>query len=70
MSTIYKVSPIYIVIRNRRRPPTISINGRIIRKAFRDKVRKRYLILIFIDDYNHFIGGVDVANKLRYYYKT
>jgi hypothetical protein len=30
--------------------------------------KKSLLIPIIINDYNHFIGGMDIANELREYY--
>jgi hypothetical protein len=36
--------------------------------VFGNEPRKNLPIPIFIDDYNHFIGGVDIADQLRSYY--
>jgi hypothetical protein len=41
-----------------------------VRIVFGDCPTKELLILIFIDDYNHNMGGVDIANQLRESYET
>jgi len=46
----------------RRRPTKTSTNGRIVRQVFGDASTKELRIPHFIDDYNHYIGGVDLAN--------
>ena len=56
--------------KERRRPAKTSTNGRIVRKVFRDEYVKELSIPRFIDDYNHNIGGVDLANQYREAYKT
>jgi hypothetical protein len=43
---------------------------RIIRKVFRSEHIKDIQIPCFINDYNHHIGGVDLANQFREAYKT
>jgi hypothetical protein len=50
------------VTRVRKRPAKTSINNIIVRKVFGDKAKKELLIPSFIDDYNYFMGGVDLAN--------
>ena len=54
----------------RRRPAKTSTNGRIVRQAFGDKHAKEMQIPCFIDDYNHYMGGVDLANQYREPYET
>ena len=54
----------------RKRLVKTSINGRIIRKVFRDKHIKELLIPRFINDYNQYMGGVDLANQFREAYET
>ena len=39
-----------------------SINGRIVRTIFGDSPTKELRIPCFIDDYNQYMGGVDLAN--------
>jgi hypothetical protein len=54
----------------RKRPAKTSINRRIVRKVFGDDYVKDLQIPRFIDDYNHYIGGVDLANQFREAYET
>ena len=56
------------ILRQRRRPPKIAINARTSREVFGDNPTKQLLIPQFINDYNHFMGGVDQADQLRSYY--
>jgi hypothetical protein len=56
--------------RQRKRPAKSSTNGRIVRIVFGDDPTKILEIPIFIDDYNHNMGGVDIANQLRESYET
>ena len=58
------------VIRNRRRPTKTAINSKTSRKVFGDQSTKDLEIPAFIDDYNHYMGGVDQADQLRSYYTT
>jgi hypothetical protein len=54
----------------RRRPAKTSTNGRIVRKVFGSDHTKSLQIPCFIDDYNHYMGGVDLANQFREAYET
>ncbi len=54
----------------RRRPAKSSTNGRIVRQVFKDEHTKELRIPRFINDYNHHIGGVDLANQFRESYET
>ena len=58
------------VIRQRRRPARTSTNARTSRMVFGDAVVKDLAIPDYIDIYNHFMNGVDVADQLRSYYNT
>ena len=59
------------VKRLRRRPAKTATNARTSRAVFgEDKARKELLIPEFIDQYNHYINGVDNADQLRCYYST
>jgi hypothetical protein len=49
----------------RRRPAKTSTNRRIIQQIFADKPTKTLSIPRFINDYNQYIGGVDLANQFR-----
>ena len=56
------------VTRNRRRPAPTRTGARQTRKLFGSKVRMELEIPKLIDDYNHFMGGVDQFDQLRSYY--
>ena len=57
--------------RLRRRPAKTATNARTSRAVFsQDKARKELLIPEFIDQYNHYMNGVDNADQLRCYYST
>jgi hypothetical protein len=47
-----------------------ALNAKVTRKLFRDKLIKIFFILTFIDDYNHYISGVDQSNQLRASFTT
>jgi hypothetical protein len=54
----------------RKRPAKTSTNGRIVRQIFGSDPTKELEIPVFIDDYNHYMGGVDLANQYRAVYET
>jgi hypothetical protein len=54
----------------RKRPAKTSTNGRIVRQIFADEPTKSLSIPCFIDDYNQYMGGVDLANQFKYKSKT
>ncbi|PKY44186.1 hypothetical protein RhiirA4_418837 [Rhizophagus irregularis] len=56
--------------RVRRRPRKTSTNAAKVRTVFGNASKKSLPIPIVIDDYNHFMGGVDIADQLRGYYNT
>ena len=66
--TIHTVND--FIARQRKRPAKTSTSGSIVRAVFRDDPIKELLIPVFIDDYNHNMGGVDIANQLRETYET
>jgi hypothetical protein len=68
LSTIH--SPDDFVLSNRKRPAKTSTNAAIARAPFGDEVRRQLEIPIFIDDYNHHMGGIDIANQYRSSYET
>jgi Transposase IS4 len=71
LSTVHIVDKATDLIeRERRRPNKSSTNVAIARQPFGDEVRKPLSIPTFIDDYNHYIGGVDLANQYKAAYKT
>jgi len=56
--------------RVRKRLAKTLTNGRIIRKVFRDNYIKELSIPYFINDYNQYIRGVNLANQFREAYET
>jgi len=56
--------------RIRRRPRETSTNANKVQTVFGSLSKKSLPIPIVIDDYNHFMGGVDIADQLRGYYST
>jgi hypothetical protein len=54
-----------IIERCRKRPKSTSKNTQISRKPFGDDPIKILPIPVFIDEYNHYIRGIDQANQLR-----
>jgi Transposase IS4 len=54
----------------RRRPAKTSTNARIVRQVFGEEPTKELQIPRFIDDYNRYMGGVDLANQFRESYET
>ena len=58
------------VLVERRRPAATATNARTSRAVSGDEVTKDLWIPQFIDAYNHFMNGVDVADQLRSYYNT
>ena len=68
MSTVHTCKE--VVQRVRRRPVKPSTNAKPSRAPFGDSATKKLSIPDFIDTYNHFMNGVDVADQLRSYYDT
>jgi hypothetical protein len=68
LSTIHSAET--LVTCDRKRPGKTSTNASIVYKVFRDQVRKELDIPTFIDDYNHYMNGVDLANQYRSAYET
>jgi hypothetical protein len=54
-----------IVIRNRKRPSSTSTSAKTARKAFGSEPTKDLPIPKFVDDYNHLMNQVDIADQLR-----
>jgi Transposase IS4 len=54
----------------RKRPTATSTNARIVRTVFGEESTKELCIPRFIDDYNHYMGGVDLANQFREAYEV
>jgi hypothetical protein len=71
LSTIHQVNGDENRIeRVRRRPRETSTNATKVRAIFGTASKKSLPIPVVIDDYNHFMGGVDIADQLRGYYNT
>ena len=62
--------PTDIIDRERKRPKKTASNATITRKPFGDQSTKMLPIPTFIDDYNHYMRGVDQANQLRAAFTT
>ena len=58
------------VSKERRKPRETSTNSRKVTSVFEGAARKIVPIPKIIDDYNHHMGGVDIADQLRSYYTT
>jgi hypothetical protein len=52
---------------NRKRPSPTSTNAAIARAPFGDEVIKKLEVPTAINDYNHYMGSVDIANQYRAY---
>ena len=71
LSTVHTVHQVDdFVAKIRKRPAKTSTNGRIVRDVFKEEHTKELYIPRFIDDYNHHMGGVDLANQFREVYET
>ena len=68
MTTGHQIEP--KIFQMRKRPKKTASNARITREPFGDKPTKILAIPTFIDDYNHYMGGVDQANQLRAAFTT
>ena len=54
----------------RKHPLETSTNAKTARKPFRESAQKELEISSFIDDYNHHMNSVDLANQFREVYNT
>ena len=68
MSTVNNLKT--TVVRRRRRPATISINVKTFWAVFDQEITKDFVIPHFIDKYNHYMNGVNIADQFRNYYTT
>ena len=57
-------------LRKRKRPKKIASNARITHEPFGDKPTKILPIPTFIDDYNHYMRGINQLNQLRASFTT
>jgi len=58
------------LLRNRKRPGKKSTNVKRAREAIGQDQQKEMPIPVCFDDYNHHMGGVDIADQLCRYYDT
>jgi Transposase IS4 len=71
LSTIHGlVGEQWEIERERRRPRETSTNATKVRAVFGSQPKKKLRIPKIIDDYNHYMNGVDIADQLRSYYCT
>ena len=71
LSTVHTVHRAYDhVITERKRPADSSTNAKTTRKPFGEAVKANLPIPRFINDYNYFMGGVDLADQHRQAYET
>ena len=68
MITDHQIEP--KTFRMRKRPKKTASNARITREPFGENSTKILPISTFIDDYNHYIGGIDQLNQLRAVFTT
>jgi hypothetical protein len=68
MTTGHRIEP--KTLRLRKRPKKTASNTRITREPFGDNSTKFLSIPTFIDDYNHYMGGIDQSNQLRAAFTT
>ena len=54
-----------LIVRNRGRPRATSTAAKSVRAEFGNAVRKNLAILSVIDEYNHRMGQVDLADQYR-----
>ena len=67
VSTLHKVGK--TVLRNRRRPRITDKNKNHVREVWGDEGSKPIFIPQLIDDYNHWMGGVDLSDQRIAYYQ-
>ena len=63
MTTAYNLTD--TIIRPRNRPSATSTSVSITRPVFGPSPRKKLPIPVAIDAYNHYMGGIDIANQYR-----
>jgi hypothetical protein len=68
MTTGHRIEP--KTFRMRKRPKKTASNAKITRKPFGENSIKILSIPTFIDDYNHYIRGMDQSNQLRASFTT
>jgi len=66
VSTLHKIGE--TISRTRKRPRKTAKNQRHIDKVWGDSSTTNIFIPTLIDDYNHWMGGVDLTNQMIAYY--
>ena len=59
-----------MIIRSCNRPSSTSTSASVTRAIFGDSAKKNLPISVAIDAYNHYMGGVDIANQYRAAFTT
>ena len=71
LSTVHTVNQADdVMLRWRRRPAETSTNAKNARKPFGNESRAELEIPRYIDNYNHYIEEVDIADQYRVVYIT
>ena len=69
-TTKHEVGTNHTIERVRKRPRLTSTNGAIVRQVFNGNPTARLAIPTVVDDYNLFMGGVDIADQLLAVYTS
>ena len=70
LTTIHSLGDEWKIECSRRRPRLNIVNKSRVQATWGESPRKTVAIPKIIDDYNHHMGGVDIADQRRSYYNT
>src|SRR5262249_10838945 len=71
LTTVHElIGPGWKIERERRRAKINQTNKARVQETWGDSYKKKVAIPKVIDDYNHHMGGVDIADQRREYYNT
>ena len=70
LTTIHSLGEDWQITKNRRRPRQTGLNAGHVEEIFGEDGQRELKIPCMIDDYNHHMGGVDIADQLRSYNST